>query len=397
MGRAAAARAKSVHAGLDRASTRSSASSTSCPTGRPASSRSTATASRSPTSTSTRCAGRLGLLGPDADAGPHRRPVDVRRHRRRAGASCEAFVDRAFELWSGKAGDASARARRHRPARGDAGRAVRDQVDAAPRDRRRRGGGRRADDRPVPAAEHAAERAAGGDRRWRGDRQDDARRREGAAARAGGLLDAARLLQRAAGADARRTRPQDVARGDRPARRSTTFHQLCQDLGREAGVLGERPDPVPQTWWDETLPGALDDGDRAARAAVPRDRRRRGPGLRRRTGWLSLEALSFGGREDVLYVFHDPAQAIYRDDVVGQLGLQEFPLEQNCRNAAADPRRSCGGSRGRARVESRCATDGRAPELIEADGRRGDGRGAAQGPASAAGRGGRARPGTSRS
>ena len=38
-----------------------------------------------------------------------------------------------------------------------------------------------------------------------------------------------------------------------------TFHQLCEDLGREAGVLGERPVPVPQSWWDETLPRALDE------------------------------------------------------------------------------------------------------------------------------------------
>ncbi len=29
-----------------------------------------------------------------------------------------------------------------------------------------------------------------------------------------------------------------------------TFHQLCEDLGREAGVLPERPAPVPQEWWD---------------------------------------------------------------------------------------------------------------------------------------------------
>ena len=48
---------------------------------------------------------------------------------------------------------------------------------------------------------------------------------------------------------------------------------------------------------------------------------------------MSLEALLFDGREDVLYVFHDPAQAIYRDDVIGQLGLPTYPLETNCRNA----------------------------------------------------------------
>ena len=38
-----------------------------------------------------------------------------------------------------------------------------------------------------------------------------------------------------------------------------TFHQLCEDLGREAGVLVSRPTPVRQPWFDVTLPRALDD------------------------------------------------------------------------------------------------------------------------------------------
>ena len=145
----------------------------------------------------------------------------------------------------------------------------------------------------------------------------------------------------------------------------TTFHQLCQDLGREAGVLGERPDPVPPSWWDG-LPGALD-------AAVER----LGPrfhaivideGQDFETGWLlSLETLSFDGREDVLYVFHDPAQAIFREDVVGQLGLQEYPIDQNCRNARPihDIVRRFAGE-GLDEVPLRA--DGRPAELIEADG-----------------------------
>src|SRR6185369_13403472 len=62
-----------------------------------------------------------------------------------------------------------------------------------------------------------------------------------------------------------------------------------------------------------------------------------------------------------------PAQAIYRDDVVGQLGLQEFPLEQNCRNPQPihDLVRGLAGS-GLESIALRM--DGRAPELIEADG-----------------------------
>jgi hypothetical protein len=145
-----------------------------------------------------------------------------------------------------------------------------------------------------------------------------------------------------------------------------TFHQLCQDLGREAGVLGERQFPVPQQWWDETLPRALmEAADRLGpryHAIVVDEGQDFAP------DWLlALEALSFGGGEDVLYVFHDPAQAIYREDVVGQLGLQEYPLLQNCRNAQSIhrvvERFAEGGLQSLALRD-----DGRPPELIEADG-----------------------------
>lgn len=143
----------------------------------------------------------------------------------------------------------------------------------------------------------------------------------------------------------------------------TTFHQLCQDLGREAGVLGERPDPVPPSWWS-SLPDAL-------MAAIER----LGPryhaivvdeGQDFEPDWLlALEALSFGGREDVLYVFHDPAQAIYRDDVVGQLGLQEYPIGLNCRNAQPIHRLIERFAQGGLESDA-LRDDGRAPELIEA-------------------------------
>lgn len=145
-----------------------------------------------------------------------------------------------------------------------------------------------------------------------------------------------------------------------------TFHQLCQDLGREAGVLGERPDPVPQQWWDESLPNALvEAADRLGpryHAIVVDEGQDFAP------DWLlALEALSFGGRDDVLYVFHDPAQAIFREDVVEQLGLTEFPLGLNCRNAqsihAVVERFAQGGLETTALRD-----DGRAPEFIEADG-----------------------------
>jgi len=146
----------------------------------------------------------------------------------------------------------------------------------------------------------------------------------------------------------------------------TTFHQLCQDLGREAGVLGERPDPVPQPWWDETLPNALvEAGERLGpryHAIVVDEGQDFAP------DWLmALEALSFGGREDVLYVFHDPAQAIYREDVVGQLGLEEYVLGQNCRNAQPIHRVVARFAQGGLESDA-LRDDGRAPALIEADG-----------------------------
>ena len=64
-----------------------------------------------------------------------------------------------------------------------------------------------------------------------------------------------------------------------------TFHELCLRLGREAKTL---PDPEPETktqeWWDKVLPERARRGDPAGGRQVPRDRDRRGPGLRARRG-----------------------------------------------------------------------------------------------------------------
>jgi superfamily I DNA/RNA helicase len=82
--------------------------------------------------------------------------------------------------------------------------------------------------------------------------------------------------------------------------------------------------------------------------------------------WLaSLNELLLGGKDDVLYVFHDPAQAIFRDDVVAQLGLTEYPLDMNCRNTqpihAVVSRFAEGGL-----ASDAMRSGGRVPELIEA-------------------------------
>jgi hypothetical protein len=145
----------------------------------------------------------------------------------------------------------------------------------------------------------------------------------------------------------------------------STFHQLAEDLGREAGTLPEKPDPVTPEWFEETLVGGLDD---AITALGPRyhaivvDE-----GQDFDTGWLaSLEGLLHGGREDVLYVFHDPAQAIFRPDQIGELGLTEYALDLNCRNAAPIHALVAPLSMGGLAPQPR-RTDGRPPELIPAD------------------------------
>ncbi len=144
-----------------------------------------------------------------------------------------------------------------------------------------------------------------------------------------------------------------------------TFHQLCEDLGREAGVLGDRPDPAPQDWFDRTLTRALDEaierlGPRYHAIVVDE-------GQDFDAEWLaSLNELLIGGNEDVFYVFHDPAQALFREDVVEQLGMQAYPLDENCRNAQTihDVVRRFAGE-GLAAEALR--SGGRPPEFIEAE------------------------------
>jgi hypothetical protein len=144
-----------------------------------------------------------------------------------------------------------------------------------------------------------------------------------------------------------------------------TFHQLCEDLGREADVLADRPDPITQDWWDRTLPRALDDaierlGPRYHAVVIDE-------GQDFTADWLaSLQELLIDGADDVLYVFHDSAQAIFREDVVGQLGLTEFPIDMNCRNAAPIHALVARFAEGGLAPEP-WRTDGRPPELIPAE------------------------------
>jgi hypothetical protein len=145
-----------------------------------------------------------------------------------------------------------------------------------------------------------------------------------------------------------------------------TFHELAEDLGREAATLPPKPDPVTPEWFEQVVPRALD-------AAIPR----LGPrfdaivvdeGQDFESGWFaSLERLLRGGKEDVLYVFHDPAQGIFHDDRTAELGLTEFPLDFDCRSDLPIHTLFQPLARGGLSTVAR-GPDGRQPELIVAEG-----------------------------
>lgn len=145
-----------------------------------------------------------------------------------------------------------------------------------------------------------------------------------------------------------------------------TFHELCLRLGREAETL-PIPEPVEKTqdWWDVVLPGALD-------AAIPKVGGRYhavvvDEGQDFEKDWLeSLYLMLADPDDDVLYVFHDPEQALYRDDVVGTLSLPEFHLDWNCRNTGPIHRFASEFAPGLAAAEV-LREEGRAVETIDVD------------------------------
>lgn len=112
----------------------------------------------------------------------------------------------------------------------------------------------------------------------------------------------------------------------------STFHRLAERLGTGAGVLPPRPEPVPQSWWDETLPAALD----AAIDALPDERFHAlviDEGQDFEPAWLlSLQLLLHDPDDGVLWVFHDPGQALFRDDRVAELGLERIELFEDYRS-----------------------------------------------------------------
>lgn len=145
----------------------------------------------------------------------------------------------------------------------------------------------------------------------------------------------------------------------------TTFHQLCEDLAREAGTLPAKPARPGAAWFGSALPTALLDAiDRLGPRfnAIVVDE-----GQDFELGWLeSLQLLLHDPGHDVLYVFHDPAQAIYRDDRVGELSLQRLDLTHDCRNPGRIHDLAARFYDGDVRTIAMRA-EGRSPEIIVAE------------------------------
>jgi hypothetical protein len=129
----------------------------------------------------------------------------------------------------------------------------------------------------------------------------------------------------------------EIAAGDEPPSQRpvvSTFHGLCETLGVQAGTLGPKPAKPGQDWFDRSLPTALD----AAITALPDERYQAiivDEGQDFRIGWLESVQFLFGNPDDgIFWVFHDPGQALVREDEVGRLGLEELRLFEDYRSPA---------------------------------------------------------------
>jgi hypothetical protein len=115
-----------------------------------------------------------------------------------------------------------------------------------------------------------------------------------------------------------------------------TFHDLARRLEETAGILPPGPgapggaDDLP-AWFDAIAGRFLEAVERVPDRfhAIVVDE---GQDFAR--DWLeSLPFLLDDPESDVLYVFHDPGQSLYRTDEVAALGLTPYVLQEDCRNA----------------------------------------------------------------
>ncbi len=113
-----------------------------------------------------------------------------------------------------------------------------------------------------------------------------------------------------------------------------TFHGLCTEWARQAGVLPPMPSPVPPSFWDHDLPDAF----LKALEALPR----RFDAIVVDEGqdflddwWFHIEEATKDPGESILYVFHDDNQRIFGRASGIPLNLVSIPLSQNVRNTRA--------------------------------------------------------------
>ena len=277
--------------------------------------------------------GRLGLLGPDVDAGPHRRPVDVPRRRGRA-RELRAFVDRAFEIWSGEAATRPPGRAGHRPAPATMTEPleIRSMLRNEIAERRARG---RAADRRASTTSSTRCAACGGPRSSAAPgpaRRCSPRRRRGGSPREG-FRTLLVCFNSPLARDARR-RGRGERGADRAARRQDVPPAVRGPRARGGRAAGERPDArAAGVVGRDTLPRALDDaieqlGPRYHAIVVDE-------GQDFDAGWLlSLEALLFDGtRGRPVRLPRPRAGDLPRGRRRGSSGCRSIPLDMNCRNA----------------------------------------------------------------
>ncbi len=151
----------------------------------------------------------------------------------------------------------------------------------------------------------------------------------------------------------------------------TTFHGLCETLGTKASTIPKKPKDdasLPRDWFDTTLPAALDQ----AIDALPDERYHAlviDEGQDFEPAWLtSLEFLLRDPAEDILWVFHDPGQALYRDDRVADLGLDKVELFEDYRCPAPVTQLATRFYRGpEGIVPYAVLEEGSAPVIVEAE------------------------------
>jgi hypothetical protein len=145
----------------------------------------------------------------------------------------------------------------------------------------------------------------------------------------------------------------------------TTFHRLAETMAAAAAILPPKPVDPGQDWFDG-LPRLLDEairtGDDDRFHAIVVDE-----GQDFEPEWLlSLELLLRNPDEGILWIFHDPGQALYRDDRVGELGLGRIDLFEDWRSPAPVATLAAGFYHGPGEPLP-MEEQGRAPVIIEAE------------------------------